>query len=307
MKHCPHGFLITPELIDRQSSADYADFGPLSPFCADCWQERSRPLPEQYRSEIAKPCIYGFCDLITSVARKRGFARDAATREDVEADLRLHLMEKQSEIEVGIAGKSSDHARNYVLRTLKNFLTDKQAKSSEGKVIRNTVKSLSPEGLVKTSRKQAAQEWASDMLTDLTGGDSASIRDDYTLDEKDALFVEGPDSEPKRSSKKTETRYLFDAMLREATSQIATLTGGRNDGFDVRLDLERAVSRLPADECAVFLWLWMENGQLLSRPRSYADVQREMSLSLQNVRTLEIKALQKLKPALGPSFFKRRQ
>lgn len=307
MKHCPHYFLIPAELIARQSSADYVACGPLSPFCADCWQKQSRPIPDEYKTEIAKPCVYGFCDLITSVAKKRGFARDAATREDVEADLRLHLMEKQFEIEAGTAGKNSDHARNYVLRVLKNFLTDKQAKSSEGIVIRNTVKSLSPEGRVKTNRKQAAQERAGDMLTDLTGGDSAAIRDDYTLDEKDALFIESPDGETETSSRRDDARHLLDTMMKDAASQIATLTGGRRDGFDVRLDLQKALSRLPADERSVFEWLWLENGDLLTRSRSYPDVQREVSLSLQSVRTLEMRAIQKLKPALGPAFFKRRQ
>lgn len=120
MKYCPHGFLISREQINRQSSADYAAFGPLSPYCAECWQKQNREIPEEYRSELGKPCVFGFCNLIESVARKRGFLRDQGAREDIEANLRLHLMEKESEIEVGIADKSPDHARNYVLRVLKN-------------------------------------------------------------------------------------------------------------------------------------------------------------------------------------------
>ena len=50
-----------------------------------------------------------------------------------------------------------------------------------------------------------------------------------------------------------------------------------------------------------------KNGGTLSRARSYSDVERELNLTLQNVRTLEMKAIQKLKPALGPAFFKRRE
>ena len=317
MKYCPHNFLIPSELIASQSPADSIAFGPVSPFCVDCWHKQPPgDIPEHCKSEIEKPYIYGFCDLITQVARKRGFARDASSREDIEGDLRLHLMEKQAAVEKGIKNdadeqgiEASNHdlIRNHILRTLKNYLTDKQGKSSAGKVIRNTVKSLSPEGLVKTSRKQAAQERAGDMLTDLTGGDSSATQDDYTLDEADALYVESPDSEAKKPTKRTEARFLYDTMLREATTQIATLTGGRKDGFDVHLDLQKALSRLPDDERSVFEWLWLENGQLLARARSYADVQHESGSSLQTVRTLEMRAIQKLKPALGPSFFKRRR
>jgi DNA-directed RNA polymerase specialized sigma24 family protein len=315
MKYCEHNFLIPPEFSRRQSAAECVAFGKVSPFCAHCWQKQGKEVPEEYRAEVGNPYLCGFCDLITQVARKRGFARDAASREDIEGDLRLHLMEKQAAIERGIKQdadeqginpKDPDLVRNHVLRVLKNFLTDKQGKSSAGKVIRNTVKSLSPEGLVKTSRKQSAREQAGEWLTDLTGGDAASTQDDYTLDEPDALFVESPDTAPKLSAKKSEARVLFDTMVREASSQIATLTGGRKDGFDVHLDLQRALSGLPDDERSVFEWLWFENGQLLARARSYADVQRELNLSLQSVRTLEMRAIQKLKPALGPSFFKRR-
>jgi DNA-directed RNA polymerase specialized sigma24 family protein len=306
MKYCEHKFLMPPEFNRRQSAADCVAFGKLSPFCVHCWQRQGKEVPEEYRTEIGRPLVYGHCDLITQVARKRGFARDSASREDIEGDLRLHLMEKQKEIEAGIAGKTEEHVRNYVRRVLQNLLKDTQQKSSAGLVIRNTVKSLTPEGLIPTSRKQAARERAGELLTDLTGGDAASIQDDYTLDESDALVVESPDSEPKKSTNGTEARILFDTMVREASSQIATLTGGRKDGFDVHLDLQKVLSRLPDDERSVFSWLWLENGELLSRARSYPDVQRELNLSLQSVRTLEMKAIQKLKPALGPSFFKRR-
>jgi DNA-directed RNA polymerase specialized sigma24 family protein len=196
--------------------------------------------------------------------------------------------------------------RNYVRKVLQNLLKDKQQKASEGVVIRNTVKSLSPEGLIVTSRRQSARDRAGDWLTEETGGDSSAKHDDYTLDEKDALFVDGPETEPKRPSQKTEARHLFDTMLREATSQIATLSGGRKDGFDVRLDLQKALSKLHVDESAVFSLLWLENGELLTCSRSYKEVQSESGLRLQAIRTLEMKAIQKLKPALGPSFFRRR-
>lgn len=162
MKYCPHNFLITPQDVNRQSSADYAVHGPLSPFCVDCWNKQSRDIPAQYKSEVRKPYLYGFCDLISQIARKRGFYRDVAAREDIENDFRLHLIQKQTAIERGIREEAAEQGidpadpeliRNYIRRALQNFLTDQQAKSSAGKVIRNTVKSLSPEGLPVVTRK----------------------------------------------------------------------------------------------------------------------------------------------------------
>lgn len=145
-------------------------------------------------------------------------------------------------------------------------------------------------------------------MTEATGGDVSSADDDFTLDEKDTLVAEGPGTEPKKSGKRTEERVLFDTLLQEASTQIATLTGGRKDGFDVHLDLHKALAKLPDDQRSVFVMRWLEeNGQLLSRPRTYPEVQQSLNLSLQTVRTLEFKALQTLKPALGPSFFKQRQ
>jgi RNA polymerase sigma factor (sigma-70 family) len=276
---------------------------------------RGLEAPEPYKSDLDKPFSLGFCDLISQVARKRGFTSSSDARTDTESDLRLRLVEKQTAIEKGIRAEAEKQGvdpanpylvRNYVRRTLHNFLTDRQAKSSEGKVVRNTVKSLSPEGLVNVGRRESSQERAADWLTDVTGGSAASTRDDYGLDGKDALVVASPDNAPPKSKERSEERVLFDTMLQDASSQIATLTGGRKDGFDVRLDLQKALSKLPPDECAVFTCLWMENGDLLHRSRTYAEVQKELNLSQQNVRTLEMKALQRLKPALGPSFFRRR-
>jgi len=100
---------------------------------------------------------------------------------------------------------------------------------------------------------------------------------------------------------------LFDTLVAEATSQIATLTGGRKDGLDNRLDLERALDKLPENERSVFEAIYLENGELLNRSRSYADAEFMTGLSTQNVRTLERKAIEKLRSALSPAFFKRRE
>jgi DNA-directed RNA polymerase specialized sigma24 family protein len=193
---------------------------------------------------------------------------------------------------------------------LKNFLTNEQT-TREAWIIQNSVKSLSPEGRAKTSRRESSYEQARDLLTDLTGGSSSSQQDDFSLDEKDALYEDAPDTkEVAKSNRKeeaSEARKLFDTMMEEASSQIAALTGGRKDGFDTYLDLERALSKIPNAEQEVFTALYMENGELLNRPRSYADAEFLTGLSTQSVRTLERKAIEKLRPALGPSFFKRRQ
>ena len=287
----------------------------MSNYCSECWKKRGLEVPEPYKADIDQPFVYGHCDLISQVARRRGFAPDISAREDVESDLRVHLMDKKSVIEKGIRDEANKQgidpgdpalARNYIRKALQNLLKDTQEKSSAGKVIRNTVKSLSPEGLRRTSRKEESQERAAYQLLDLTGGDSSGAYDDHSLDEKDALFVDGRDSK-KRSPKKSEERRLFDAMLQQASSQIATLTGGRKDGFDVRLDLDKALGKLPAEEAVIFSLLWLENGQLLARPRTYADVQKGSELTLENVRTLEARAVQKLKTTLGPAFFRRRR
>ena len=303
MKHCPHNFFIPLGFNARLSAVDCISLGRVSPFCAECnvW---GSDVPELYKEGFGNPYAFGFCDLITQVARKRGFVRDSSDREDLEADLRLRLIEKQGAIGAGIAGKSPEHARNYVLRVLKNFLTDK-GKSKSAKVVRNTVASLSPEGGPLT-RKQEARAQAGKMLTEITGGDVESAQDDFTLEEKDSLVQGGPDAEPKKSAKRSEAGRLFDKMAAEAASQIATLTGGRQDGFDVRLDLQNALSKLPDDQRSVVEWRWIEDGQLLARARTYPEVQKPLNLSLQNVRTLEFKAVQILRPTLGPSFFKRR-
>jgi hypothetical protein len=316
LKFCPHFFLISSLDVKNQSSPDYAAFGPLSNYCSECWTQRGLDAPEPYKFEVDNPFVYGFCDQISQVARRRGFYRDGDAREDIECDLRAHLIQKQSAIEQGIrkeadkqglAPGDSKLATNYVRKVLQNFLKDRQQRNSEGIVIRNTTQSLSPEGLPVLTRSEEARQQAGELLTDLTGGCSASGDDDYSLDEEDVLSVDGPDSKSKRSPKKSENRVLFDTMLQQASSQIATLTGGRKDGFDVRLDLQKALSKLPAEESAVFSLLWLEDGDLLARPRTYPEVQRDLNLTLQNLRTLEMRAIQKLKPALGPAFFRRRQ
>lgn len=262
--------------------------------------------------------MFGFCDVISQVARKRGLIRDSADREDIEDEFRLTLIERRAKIEKGIREQAveqridagdPDLARNYVRAVFENLLKDRQQKASAGKVRRNTVVSLSDEGLPIVTRKHEAHEDAGDALTSLTGGDIAPKDDDFTLDGKDVLIQDGPDEsedKPKRGKKRSEAGQLFDKMTAAAATEIASLTGGRQDGHDIYLDLHRMLSRLPEDQRLVFDWLWLENGQLLARARTYSEVQQATNLSLQAVRTLEFKALQALKPALGPSFFKRK-
>jgi hypothetical protein len=92
----------------------------------------------------------------------------------------------------------------------------------------------------------------------------------------------------------------------EALSQIATLTGGRKDGFDTHLDLEKALSKLPENQHDVFAAIYLENGELLNRPRTYDEATFLTGLTLQELRTLERRATEALRPVLAPSFFKRR-
>jgi DNA-directed RNA polymerase sigma subunit (sigma70/sigma32) len=100
---------------------------------------------------------------------------------------------------------------------------------------------------------------------------------------------------------------LFDTLVADAFSQIATLTGNRRDGLDTHLDLEKALAKIPTNEQQVFEALYLENGGLLDRPRTYGEAGFLTGPSTQQVRTLERKAIEKLRPALSPAFFKRRK
>ena len=66
------------------------------------------------------------------------------------------------------------------------------------------------------------------VLTDVTGGDSADLDDDKSLDKKETLISPGHDEPEVQSRKKesSEAKKLFDKLQAEAPSQIATLTGG---------------------------------------------------------------------------------
>ncbi len=316
MKYCAHHYLLTPQDVKLQSSTDYAAFGPLSPYCSECWKMRGLEVPEPYKAELDKPFALGFCDLISQVARKRGFTPYSDARADVESDLRLHLMNKQSAIEKGIREEAAEQgvdpgdlalARNYIRSVLQNLLIDRQQKSRASKVIRNTTQSLSPEGLPVLTRIQESRQQAGELLTDLTGGCTAAEDDDNTLDQPDALFVDGPDGGKTKRDGRSEERRLFDTMLEQTSSQISHLTGKRTNGFDVNLDLRKALSKLPNDENIVFSYRWMEDGEILARPKTYEEVSRDLNRTVQELRTLELRAVQKLKPMLGPSFFKKRQ
>ncbi|HZR57031.1 MAG TPA: hypothetical protein VFA74_09185 [Terriglobales bacterium] len=304
MKYCPHGYLIHPDMTSGRTMLQTETR--VSPFCLTCWSDPKNA--EGFKSRFYEkpatddPCCFGFCDLITQVVNKRGFIRDSFSRESKELDLRARLIFKKSVIEQEIFGRDAAYVTNYIRRVLKNSLTNDQ-KSSEGHVIANSIKSLSSEGMIV--ERQTGKTLAGDLLTEVTGGESASQNDDYTLDEKEPQYESSPDKSNGKKPK-SEARQLFDTLAAEASSQIATLTGGRKDGFETYLDLEKALVTLPADERRVFESRYLENGILLNRPRSVADVEYMTSLSTQNVRTLELKAIQKLRPVLAPSFFKRR-
>jgi len=252
---------------------------------------------------IADPCAYGFCDIINQVVRKRAWARDSFARQEKESDLRTRLIEKRAIIEKAIAGKDKVFVENYVRRVLKNKLTNDQSRG-EGRIISNSV-SLSDGGTPKNYRQEQADEYtesAGRALTNVVGGDSSSSDDDLSLDRPDTLVAPEPGKK-----KQSEAKRLFDKMQAEALSQISTLTGGRQDGHDTYMDLEKALSQLPENEQEVFAALFLENGELLADPRTYPDAEILTGYSLQTIRTLERRATQALRPALGPSFFTRKR
>lgn len=251
-----------------------------------------------------EPCLYGFCDIINQVVRKRAWARDFFARDAKESDLRTRLIEKRAVIEKAIAGKDKAFAENYVRRVLKNKLINEQTRG-EGRIISNSTISLSDDTF-RTDRKALSRMNAGNELTDVTGGDSAARDDDFSLDAKGTLVAPETDSPGFGKGNRHEAQHLFDKMQAEALATISTLTGGRKDGFDTRLDLEKALRKLPEDEQNVFAARFLENGVLLNRPRSRADAEFMTGFSTQNLRTLERKAIEKLRPALSPAFFKRR-
>lgn len=141
----------------------------------------------------------------------------------------------------------------------------------------------------------------------MTGGE-AGQDNDRSLDQQETLVaseVEYRDN-GRRKNKPSEAKQLFDTLQAVALSQIATLTGRRTDGFDTHLDLEKALSKLPDDQQEVFAAIYLENGELLNRSRTYDEAMFLTGLSLQQVRTLQRKATGALRPLLAPSFFKRR-
>jgi hypothetical protein len=309
MNNCIHGFIIDPTEPDLLK----AD---VSQYCLRCWGMHSALLTSLHceKPEADEPCKYGFCDLIKKAVRKRGWYRDGDGQESKYLDLRVRLLEKEAVITGAIKGKDKAYIDNYIWRVLKNRLTNDQT-SSEGLVIQKSVKSISPDGS-PTDRKQPA---TNDGDEPLDSDESLRQKDekfhDECLQQSGQMmeeFHEWRDDEPasprsrKRGKTPSEAKELFNSLMADATSQIATLTGGRKDGFETYLDLEKALSNISDAERSVFEALWLENGQLLTRSRTYADVEYMLGLSTQNVRTLELRAIQKLKPALGPSFFKRR-
>jgi len=283
--------------------------GLASPFCLDCWKQPriSELLADRFYLEpaIADPCSYGFCDLISQIVRQRAWARDSFAREAKESDLRFRLIEKKSVIEAEIASKEKPVVENYIRRVLKNRLTNDQTRG-EGRIIANSTVSL-PDDWSRTDRKALSRMAARNVLTELTGGE-AGQDDDRSLDQQETLVA--PEVEyhenSRRKNKPSEAKQLFDTLQAEALSQIATLTGRRTDGFDTHLDLKKALSKLPDDQQEVFAAIYLENGELLSRPRTYNEATYLTGLTTQQVRTLERKATVMLRPLLAPSFFKRR-
>jgi DNA-directed RNA polymerase specialized sigma24 family protein len=303
LKYCAHKYLIPNTLASRRSRQPAAvllkDSRNASPFCLQCWNDPEVATVLQTmlfdRPAADDPCTYGFCDLIQSIARKRGFRRDGDQLESVEQDLRLHLIAQKATIEAALAGKTEEHRRNYIRRVLKNYLTNTQT-SSEGIVARNSTKSLSPDGPKKTPWKHERKSIAEEALVELES-DSAAQGDDHSLDpQKRTLEID--DTDAPSGKKKQPTTHLHGKFY-EATSPIATLTGGRKDGFDIRLDLQRVLPLLSVDQKRVFTTRYLdENGELLNYPRTYSEVESILDLTPQTIRTLERQAREKLRSAL---------
>jgi hypothetical protein len=307
MTNCLHGFIIDPTEPDLLRVD-------VSKYCLRCWDRHASLLTSLHchKPDVDEPCKYGFCDLIKKAVRKRGWYRDKDGQESKYLDLRIRLLEKEAVITEKIKGRDKAYIDNYIWRVLKNRLTNDQT-SSEGLVIQKSVKSISPDGS-PTDREQPATNDGDERLDsdESLRQKDEKFRDECVRQSGEMMeeFHKWRDSASTRPRKRgktpSEAKELFDSLMADASSQIATLTGGRKDGFETYLDLEKALSTISDAERSVFEALWLENGELLARSRTYSDVEYMLGLTNQNVRTLEHRAIQKLKPALGPSFFKRR-
>jgi hypothetical protein len=311
MNYCAHGYLAPPDLAALPADIVLQAGGLISPYCPDCWaQPTNAGVLTSYFFEkpvAADPCTFGFCDLIAQVVRKRGWGRDSFAKEAKESDLRCRLMEKKSVIEAAIAGRDRVFAENYVRRVLKNQLTNDQTRG-DALIVRSAVSLSADDRPSRNYRREIANEFAGRSVTDLSGGDSSALDDDRSLDNPETLTSPAADDLEfiKRKGRKvSDAKRLFDKMQAEALSQIATLTGGRTDGFDTNLDLEKALGELPEDQQNVFAAIYMENGEMLNRPRTLRDVTFLTGRTTQQARTLKRKAINALRPILGPGFFKR--
>jgi hypothetical protein len=324
-KYCEHKFLIPPELLRSQgkkSSAALTSARKVSPFCLGCWNDPqiadNLKALRYERPETEDPVSLGFCDLIFYVVKQRGWFRDADGAEDLQNELRFHLLAKRSAIEPVLADLTRTDAekRAYIRTTLENHLQDTQT-ASEGKVVAGsesleefqvTAEQLkeSKGGHIHThtkDQKQGGNESASDCLTDLTGGDPAGRYDDRSFER-----LSDRKSEPKKEPTGQE---LLTAELKKNFSIITDLRG-RKDGVQPRpssllREMNKQLSAMPTNEREAFSALYLDReGELLERFRTYREAQTLLGLSVQELRTLERLAIGKLKPYLSPAFFKRR-
>jgi hypothetical protein len=304
IRYCPHKFLIPPGIVNtghlRKTKVK------VSPFCLNCWIEHEDLLRSwHYQKPDDDPIAFGFCDLIAHVVKKHGWCRDDDGAENLQSELRTHLLEKREIIERAFADSTRNDVerRAYIQRLLANRLTDLQSKTSESHVIQNS-ESLDTGNFGKKGfRKETYYEAGSDYLTEATCGETVGRDDDYSLD--DAVHKSRGVSSLDR-----ECKALLSAAISEQYSLISNLEGNKN-GHDVagasnvRQFLTR-LARIPENERKVFSARFLdEEGNLLDRFVPRGEVEKLLGLSTQNLRTLERSAQLRMQGFLPRSFHQR--
>jgi len=304
-KYCPHKFWIPPGTVRtgqiRKTKVK------ISPSCAACWSEHEDLLRSWHyqKPDREDPVAFGFCDLISYVVRKRGWYRDQDAAENLENELRAHLLEKREVIEQAFSDSNRNDVerRAYVRQLLANRLADLQSKSSESYVARNSESLDTGKFGKKGFRKETYYEAGGDFLTEATGGETVGRDDDYSLD--DAVHKSRGVSKLDR-----ECEALLSAAIRDQYSLISNL-GGNKNGHDVAgaFDMQQFLKRLdslPENERRVFEARFLDpERNFLDRWVPRAEVEKLLGLSAQRVRTLETGARLRMQGYLPQSLRQR--
>lgn len=333
---CAHGFLI-PGKPQPWLAAELK----ASPFCLKCWDEHGAAfIAHGYaRIEREDPLQYGFFDVIHAVLRAHAWYRNQERYEDLESELRVHLLAKREEIERTIH-EQPDNARPYVRRVLANKLTDLQrglAERAEQKTVSYDDAAAVVEGSDRPIHEDesgiaakivnaVAAVSCEDTAVERQGNDPADlgeIEDKIAAEliKTEELAVTRQASSPTTPKARADERArLLRGAIQEQAHRIDALQAltqeeERREINVAHRDLMAAIDRLPSDEQNVIRLRFFDGGGvLLGRPRSRRDILLELhrngnrsGWSEWDLRRLEQQAVLRLRSQVRlPAVFKNR-